>query len=151
MWLFEIPWTAARLAPLSFTISQNLLKLVFIVSIMPSNHLILCCPLLVPSIFPSIRVFPMSWLFASGGQNIRASASASVLLMNVQGWFPLGLTGLIPLQSKGLLRIFSALQFKSINAYCMWKISCCHYKVKAHHCIFWKGSGTGALLGAGTK
>ena len=86
----------------------------FIVSVMPSNHLILCCPLLLPSIFPSIRVFPMSWLFASGGQNIRASAS--VLLMNVQGWFPLGLTGLISLLSKELLRSSPAPQFKSINS-----------------------------------
>ena len=54
--LFAIPWTAARQAPLSFTISQSLLKLMSIELVMPSNHLILCCPLL-PSIFPSIRVF----------------------------------------------------------------------------------------------
>ena len=52
--------------------------------------------------------FPMSRLFASGGQSTRASASASVLLMNIQGWFPLGLTGLISLQSKGLSRVFSS-------------------------------------------
>ena len=65
-------------------------------SVMPPNHLVLCCPLLLlPSIFPSIRVFPMSWLFVSGGQNIGASASASVLSTNIQDWFPLGLTGLI--------------------------------------------------------
>ena len=75
---------------------------------MPSNHLILCCPLLLlPSIFPSIRVFSMSQLFTSGGQYIGASASASVLPMNIQGWFPLGLTGLISLLSKGLSRVFS--------------------------------------------
>jgi len=54
--LFAIPWTAARQAPLSFTISQSLVKLMSIELVMPSNHLILCCPLL-PSIFPSIRVF----------------------------------------------------------------------------------------------
>ena len=57
--LFATPWTAAHQASLSFTISQSLLKLMSIESMMPSNHLILCCPLLLlPSIFPSIRVFP---------------------------------------------------------------------------------------------
>ena len=67
-----------------------------------------CCPLLLlPSILSSIRVFPMSQFFASGGQSIRASASASVLPMHIQDWFPLGLTGLISLQSKGLSRVFS--------------------------------------------
>ena len=75
---------------------------------MPSNHLILCHPLLLlPSIFPSIRSFPMSRFFASGGQSIGVSASASVLPMNIQNWFPLGLTGLISLQSKGLSIISS--------------------------------------------
>ena len=77
-------------------------------SVMPTNHLILCCPLLLlPSIFPSIRSFPVSQLFALGGHSIGASASASVLPVNIQGWFPLGLTGLISLQSKGLSRVFS--------------------------------------------
>ena len=78
--LFVTPWTAARQASLSFTISQSLLKLMSIESVMPSNHLILCHPFLrLPSVFPSIRSFPMSRLLASGGQNIGASASASVL------------------------------------------------------------------------
>jgi len=73
-----------------------------------TNHLILCRPLLLlPSIFPSIRSFPVSQLFTSGGQSIRALALASVLPMNIQGWFPLGLTDLMSLQSKGLKRIFS--------------------------------------------
>ena len=77
-------------------------------SVMPPNHLVLCCPLLLlPSIFPSIRVFPVSWLFVSGGQNIGASASASVLSTNIQGWFPLGWTVLISLQSNRLSRTFS--------------------------------------------
>ena len=73
------------------------------------NHLILCCPLLLlPSIFPSINVFfLMSQLFASGGQSIRALASASVLPVNIHGWFPLGSTGLIFLLSKGFSRAFS--------------------------------------------
>ena len=77
------PWTAACQASMFFTISQSLLKLMSIESVMPSNHLILCLPLLLPSIFPSIKVFfPVSWLFASGGQSI--GAPASVLPMNVQ-------------------------------------------------------------------
>ena len=76
---------------------------------MPSKHLILCCHiLLLPSVFPASGSFPMSWLFASGGQRIGGSGSASVLPMNIQGWFPLGLTGLISLQSKGLSRVFSS-------------------------------------------
>ena len=76
--------------------------------VMSASHLLLFCPLLLFSIFHSIRVFPMSRFFASGGQSIGASASASVLLMNIQGWFPLGLTGLIFLKSKGLSRVFSS-------------------------------------------
>ena len=76
---------------------------------MPSNHVILCCPLLLlPSIFLSIRVFfLLSRHFTSGGQSIGASASASVLRMNIQDWFPLGWTGWISLQSKGLSRVLS--------------------------------------------
>ena len=77
--------------------------------VMPSNHLILYHALiLLPSIISSIRVFSnKSQLFASGGQSTRASASASVLPMNIQDWFALGLTGLISLLSKGLSRVFS--------------------------------------------
>ena len=76
---------------------------------MPSNHLILCHPLLLlSSIFPSIRVFSNELALMSGGQSIGASASASVLPMNIQGWFPLGVTGLISLPSKGLWRVFSS-------------------------------------------
>ena len=161
--MFVTPWTIARQASLSFIISQSLLKFMSIELVMPSNHLILCHPLLLlPSIFLSIRVFSnksalrirwpkywsfrfnispsndyselisfridwfdplavqgtvkslqsflasgsflMSRLFTSGGQNIGASASASVLPMNFQGWLLLGLTDLIPLLSKGLSR-----------------------------------------------
>ena len=75
-------------------------------SVMPSNHLVFCHPLLLPSIFPSIRVF-LNEFFISDGQSTGVSASTSVLLMNIQDWFPLGLTGLISLQSKGLSRVFS--------------------------------------------
>ena len=74
-------------------------------AIQPSHPLLPPSP--VASIFPSIRVFSMSWLFASGSQRIGASTSASVLSMNIQGWFPLGLIGLNSLQSKGLSRVFS--------------------------------------------
>ena len=106
--IFASP-TAACQASLSFTNSWSLLKLMSIKSVMPSNHLILCCPLLLPpSIFPSIRVFSNdSQFFASGGQIIGDSASASVLPMNIQDWFPLGWTDWISLQSKGLSRVFS--------------------------------------------
>ena len=101
------PWTAAHQASLSITNSRSSLRLMSIESVMPSSHLILCCPLLLlPSVFPSIRVFfPVSQLFASSSQSIGASALASVLPMSIQGWFPLGLTGLISLLSKGLSRV----------------------------------------------
>ena len=99
--LLATPWTAAHQATLSITISQSLLKLMSIESVMPSNHLILCCPLLLlPSIFPSIRVFSYGQFSASIGQSTGVSASASVLPMNIQDWFPLGWTGWISLQSK---------------------------------------------------
>ena len=102
--LFVIPWTAVLQASLSFTIYRSLLIFISIESVMPFNHLIFCFPLLLlPSIFPSI----MSWPFIPGGQSIGASASASVLSMNIQDWFPLVLTGWISLQSKGLSRVFS--------------------------------------------
>ena len=93
---------------LSFTISQSLLKLMSIEAAMPSNHLILCRPfLLLPSIFPSIRVFSNESALQIGGQSIGASASASVFPMSIQGLFPLELIGLISLQSKGLSGVFS--------------------------------------------
>ena len=109
VWLFVTPWTAACQASLSITNSQSLLKLKSIESMMPSNHLILCHPLLLPpSIFPSIRVFANEVFSpASGGQSIGALASTSVLPMSIQYWFPLGLIALISLQSKGLSSVFS--------------------------------------------
>ena len=115
--LIVTAWTAVHQASLSITNSRSLLGLMSIKSVIPSSHLILCHPLfLLPSIFPSIRVFLMSRLFTPGGQSIGASASASVLSVNIQDWFPLGLTGLISLQSNGLSRVFSNTQFKSINS-----------------------------------
>ena len=108
VWLFATPWTAACQASLSITNSQSLLKLMTIASVMLSNHFILCHPLLLPpSIFPSIKVFSNESVFPSGGRSTGVSASASVLPMNIQDWFPVGWTGWISLQSKGLSRVFS--------------------------------------------
>ena len=102
--LFVTPWTAAHQASLSFTISRRLLKLMSIESVMPSNHLILCCPfLLLPSISPASGSFPMSQLFTSGGQSIGASASID--------WF-----GLLAVQ--GTLK--SLLQHHSSKASILW-------------------------------
>ena len=98
------PWTAARQASLSITNSQSLPKLVSIESVMPSNHLILCCPLLH---LPASGSFSVSQFFILVGQKLGVSVSASVLPMNIQDQFPLGLTGLIFLQSKGFSRVFS--------------------------------------------
>ena len=81
----------------------NLLKLMSSKSMMLSNHLILCCPLLIlPSIFPWLVSFLMIWLFTSGGQDIGVSVLASVPSMDIQGWFPLGFTAWNSLLSKGL-------------------------------------------------
>ena len=84
---------------------------------MPSNHLILSLPLLLlPSIFPTSVSFPISQLFSLGGQSIGASASASVLPMNIQDWFPLGLTSWISLLSNELSRVSPTAQLKSITS-----------------------------------
>ena len=107
IWLFATPWTTVHQASLSFIITQSFLKLISTESVMISNNFILWYPLLsCPQFLPASRSFPVCWLFASGGQSIGASVSALVLLMNIQGWYPLGLTGLSSLQSKGLLRVF---------------------------------------------
>ena len=96
--LFATPWIAARQASRSITNFQSPPKPMSIESVMPPSHLILCRPLLIlPSIFPSIRVFSMSQLFTSGGQSTGVSASPSVLPMNTQDWSPLGWTGCISL------------------------------------------------------
>ena len=106
VWLFVTPWTAAHQASLSITNFQSLLKLMSIESVMPSNHLILCCPLLLlTSVFPSIRVFsnklvlcirwPKYWSF-----------SFSISPSNEYSGLPLGWTGWISLQSNGLSRVF---------------------------------------------
>ena len=105
--LFVIPWTAAHQSSLSFIISRSLLKLIPINPVMPSIHLVLCRPLLLPSMFPSIRVFSNDSVLCIRWQSTGASALASVLPLNTQDWFPLEFTGLISLQSKGLSRVFS--------------------------------------------
>ena len=88
--------------------SLSLLKFTSIELVMPSNHLSLFIPLsYCLQSLPASGSFPVSQLFTSGGQSTGASASASVRLMNIQDWFPLTLTGLISLQSKGLSRVFS--------------------------------------------
>ena len=115
LWLgvrrFATPWTAALQASLSFTISQSFLKLMSVESMMPSNHLILCRPLLLlPSIFLSIRVFS-----SESGSSHQVAKILELQLQRqcfqwvFQCWFPLGLTGLISLQSKGLSRVFSTI------------------------------------------
>ena len=105
--IFANPWTAAHQDSLSITNSRSLLKLVSIELVMPSNHLIFCHPLLLPSIFPSIKVFsnesalrirrPKYWSFSF---NISASNEYSGLISFMMYWLDL-------LQSKGLSRVFS--------------------------------------------
>ena len=114
-------WTAAHQDSLSFIISWTLLKLMSIESVMPSNHLILCHSLLsYPESFPALGSFPMSQLFTSSGQITGASASASVFSMNIQDWFPLGLTGLVS-AVQGTLK--SLLQHHSLKASILWRLS----------------------------
>ena len=106
--LSATPWTVAYQDFLSFTTIWSLLKLMSTELLMPSDHLILCRPLLLlPSSFPASGSFSVNWLFASGGQGTGTSDSASVLSMNIQDWFPLGWPGWISLQSKGLSTVFS--------------------------------------------
>jgi len=94
VWFFVTPWTAAHLASLSITNSQSLLKFMSIESVILSNNLILCCLLLLHlQSFPVSGSFPMNQFFTSGGQSSGVSASSSVLPVNIQDWFPLGLTG----------------------------------------------------------
>ena len=110
VWLFVTPWTAKRQASLSFTLSQSLLKFMSIESMMPSNHLFLCCPLLLlPSVFPSISVklsnelalrtrWPNYWSFSF---SISPSNEYSGLISSRVDWFDL-------LAVKGLSRVFSS-------------------------------------------
>ena len=115
---FATPRTAVYQVSLSITNSQTLLKLMSIESVMSSNHLILCHPLLFCfQSFPASGSFPVSQ-FSSGGQIIGVSASASVFPVNIQDCFHLGLTGLISLQSKELSRVFSNTTVQKHQFYC---------------------------------
>ena len=106
--LFVTPWIAAHQASLSITNSRSSLRLTSIKSVMPSNHLILCRPLLLlPPVPPSIRDYSNESTLCMKWPSIRVSALASVLPMSTQDRSPLGLTGWISLQSKGLSRVFS--------------------------------------------
>ena len=100
--LFATPWTAARQVSLSFTISQSLLKLMSIESLMPSSHLILCCPLLLPTIFPSIRVFSNE-----SALHIRWSKYASVSTLDPPMNIPFRMDWFDLLAGEGLSRVFS--------------------------------------------
>ena len=115
--LFATPWTAACQASLSFTISWSCsnscpLSQWCHPTISSSAALFFSCP----QSFPASRSFPMSWFFASDGQSIGASASAWVLAMSIQGWFPLGWTGLISLLSSDFQESSPTRPFKSINS-----------------------------------
>ena len=116
--IFETPWTATRQASLSIANSQSLLNLMSIELVRPSNHIILCCPLLLPpSIFSSIRVFSnKSVLHIRWPKYLELQPSASVLPMNIQEWFLLELTDFTPCSPRGSLESFPTPQFKSINS-----------------------------------
>ena len=107
VWLFVTPSTAACLASLSFTVSRSLIKCMSIVWVMPSNCLILSSPS-PPTFNLSQHQGLFKWVSSSHQvAKLSVSAFASVFPMNIQDWFPLGWTGWISLQSKGLLRILS--------------------------------------------
>ena len=111
-WFFATPWAAAHQASLFFIIFWSLLKLMSVMSFSQWCHLAIPSSVVPFSSclqsFPVSGSFPVSQFFTSGGQSIGASASASVLPMNIQDWFPLGLTSLISLLFKGLSRVFSS-------------------------------------------
>ena len=127
--LFVTPWTVARQVSLSLTISQALPKFMFIALVMPSIYLNLWCPLLLlPSIFPSIRVFSNELPVCIGGQNTETTASASVIPVNTQGWSPLRLTAWISLLSKGLSGVLSSTTVRRHQFFgflpSLWSSSC---------------------------
>ena len=105
--LFATQWTAARQASLSFTISRSMLKLVSIELAMPFNHFILCCPLLLPSVFPSIRVFSNESAFCIKWPQYWSFSFSSSPSNEYSGLISFRTDSLISLQSKGLSRVFS--------------------------------------------
>ena len=119
--------TAEQQAPLSFATSQSLLKFMYIELVMLSNHLIPFSS--CTQSFPASGSFPVSHCFASGGQSIRASASAPVLPLNIQGWFPLGWTDMISFVSKGHSTVFSnttVQKHQFFSAQSLWSNSYIH-------------------------
>ena len=117
VWLFVTPWTSAHQASSpspSAVVCSSSCSLSQWCHPTISSSVIPLSPF--PQSFPASGSFPMSPLFASGGQSIGASALASVLPMHIQDWFPLGWTGWISLQSKGLPRSSLTPQFKGINS-----------------------------------
>ena len=117
VWLFVTPWTAARQASLSIIDSQSLLKLSPL-SQWCHPTIILCYPfLLLPSIFTSIRVFSNELVLCIRSSKYWSFSFSISPSVNIQDWFPLGWTGWISLQSKGLSRIFPRPQFKSVNSF----------------------------------
>ena len=138
--LFANPWIIAHQSSLSITNFQSSLKLMSTESLMPSSHLILCCLLLLSQIPPSIRVFSneSSQLFTWGGQSTGVWALASVLPMNTQDWSPLGWTGWISLQSKGLSRVFSNSTVQKCQFFCTQLSS---------PTFFWGGGGKNTRVG----
>ena len=129
--LFVTPWTEPHQTYLPFTVSWSLLKLFSIESMMPSNPIILCHPFIsCLQSFPASGSFPVDWLFISGSQSIGASASASVLLVSIQGWFPLKFIDLISLQSQGLSGVLSSTTVQKHPFFgaepCLWPNSHIH-------------------------
>ena len=121
-------------APVCSTISWSLLRCVSIKLVMLSNHHIPSDPFFFClQSFPATGSFLVNWLFALGSQSIEASAT--VLQMNIQGWFSLGLTGLISLQSMVLWRVFSSTQFESINSLAL---SLLYGSTFTSICDYWK-------------
>ena len=107
VWLFATSWTAVRQPSMSITSSQSLLRFMSIESVDHPTISSCVIPFSCLQSFPESGSFPVSQVLASGSQSIGVSASASVLPMNIQDWFPLGWTRWISLQSKGLWRAFS--------------------------------------------
>ena len=108
VWLFATPWTAACQASLSLTVSWRLLKLISIESVMPSNHLILCSRLLLPSIFSSIRIFSNELAFHIKWPKYWSFSFSMSPSNEYSGLISFKSTGLISLLSKGLSRVFSS-------------------------------------------
>ena len=131
VWLFATPWATAHQASRSITNSRSLPKLMSIELVVPSNHVILCHPLLLlPSIFPNIRVFSNESVLRVRWPKYWSFTSTSVLPMNIQDRFPLGWTGWITLQSKGLSRVFSNTTVQKHQFFCtqlsLWSNSHIH-------------------------